>query len=210
MKVTELSRDQIIELKQTLLTDRNNAQGKGISYGELAEADTLVSDEEVFEGYAGVDFTDDDFKFKGDDTVIVYGCSMEDRPLIDRSLETELKGDVTVIVHGVIHTVPAKVADAVVAKRAKCEAMCQALTELVEHAVSEDPFSVDMTEYEMTFEEYVGKPYAELTENDLMRIVDLFHNYHDGDRLEETAWDLAIRQFIGDIKEKEHDALPSK
>lgn len=45
MNVTELNREQLVELKQTLLTDRNNAKGVGTSYDELANADALVSDE---------------------------------------------------------------------------------------------------------------------------------------------------------------------
>lgn len=59
MKVTELSREQLIELKQTLIIDRNIAIGNGTSYSELAEADSLVSDEEVFDGWAGIEFFED-------------------------------------------------------------------------------------------------------------------------------------------------------
>lgn len=61
MNVTELNREQLVELKQTLLTDRNNAKGVGTSYDELANADTIISDEEIYEGYADIDFSEDDF-----------------------------------------------------------------------------------------------------------------------------------------------------
>ncbi len=59
--VKELSRDQLVELKQNYLTEKYEEQGEGISYGELAEADDIVSDEEIFEAYAGYSFSDDDF-----------------------------------------------------------------------------------------------------------------------------------------------------
>ena len=61
MTVRELNRDQLIELKQAYLTQKLDEQGEGISYGELAEADELVSDAEIFEEYAGTDFVPDDF-----------------------------------------------------------------------------------------------------------------------------------------------------
>ena len=61
MNVRELSKDQLLELKQSILTERNYANGEGTSYGELAEADSLVSDEEVFAMYDGTVFSDDDF-----------------------------------------------------------------------------------------------------------------------------------------------------
>jgi len=61
MKVTELSRDQLIMLKQSMLEDRNAANDEGTSYGELAEADNLISDDEAFTTYAGVEFSEDDF-----------------------------------------------------------------------------------------------------------------------------------------------------
>lgn len=62
MKVTELSREQLAELKQNYLCeicDRRTDETP--SYGELAAADATVTDEEVFRYYAGVEFTADDF-----------------------------------------------------------------------------------------------------------------------------------------------------
>lgn len=57
MSVYELSREQLIELKQIYLC----LQGDALSYGELAAADDIVNDETVLEGYAATSFTDDDF-----------------------------------------------------------------------------------------------------------------------------------------------------
>lgn len=58
MTVYELNRDQLEELKQRYYMDHVN---ENPSYGELAEIDDLVSDEEVYEEYAGTDFVVDDF-----------------------------------------------------------------------------------------------------------------------------------------------------
>lgn len=58
MNVRDLTRDELIELKQRYYTDHCNDSP---SYGELADVDALVTDEEVFEEYADVDFVEDDF-----------------------------------------------------------------------------------------------------------------------------------------------------
>ena len=58
MKVYDLNRDQLIELKQHYYIDHID---ENPSYGELAEIDDLVSDEEVYKEYAGTDFVVDDF-----------------------------------------------------------------------------------------------------------------------------------------------------
>lgn len=57
MDVKELNRDQIIQLKQAMLCERE----ENVSYGELAAADELITDEEVFTRHAGVAFVEDDF-----------------------------------------------------------------------------------------------------------------------------------------------------
>lgn len=57
MTVKQLNRDQLVSLKQQILTDG----GKDVSYGELADADNLVTDEEVFDRYEGVSFGEEDF-----------------------------------------------------------------------------------------------------------------------------------------------------
>ncbi len=56
MKLKDLTPDQKIELKQALLT-----QDRDVSYGELANADELVSDKQLEDAYGDTEFTDDDF-----------------------------------------------------------------------------------------------------------------------------------------------------
>lgn len=57
MNVLELNRDQLTQLKQAMLFDRID----GPSWGELAEADALITDGEAHEYFAGVHFVPDDF-----------------------------------------------------------------------------------------------------------------------------------------------------
>ena len=66
MKVRELNREQLVELKQGILFSLPECP----SYGELADADNLVDDETVFDlyddtefeiGCAGAEFNIDDF-----------------------------------------------------------------------------------------------------------------------------------------------------
>ncbi len=61
MKLKDLNDDQRMQLKQRILTDRMDAKGESPSYGELADADTLVTDEELEEAYGGTEFVADDF-----------------------------------------------------------------------------------------------------------------------------------------------------
>lgn len=61
MSVEELNRDQLVQLKQNMLMERMDAEGKTPSWGELAEVDSLITDEEVQQEYAGTDFVTDDF-----------------------------------------------------------------------------------------------------------------------------------------------------
>ena len=70
MAVFELNRAQLTELKQHFLIKLSN-EGRYSnyfqvdwdtpSYGELANADDLVTDEEVMREYAGVRFVPEDF-----------------------------------------------------------------------------------------------------------------------------------------------------
>ena len=57
----ELNREEINELKSTYLTELNATYGRGTSYGELAEAETIISDESIHEKHEGTLFSDDDF-----------------------------------------------------------------------------------------------------------------------------------------------------
>ena len=58
MTVKELNRAQLLQLKANYYEEHHS---EGVSYGELADIDNLVSDEEVVEAYDGVDFVEDDF-----------------------------------------------------------------------------------------------------------------------------------------------------
>ena len=61
MRVTELSRDELTELKTRHYSDLLDQRGETPSYGELSAIDELVTDEEVYEAYEDVDFVKDDF-----------------------------------------------------------------------------------------------------------------------------------------------------
>lgn len=61
MTYDELSDDQKVELKQRILTERNENRDEGTSYGELADADDLVSDEDARDWAEGMEFSEDDF-----------------------------------------------------------------------------------------------------------------------------------------------------
>lgn len=61
MDVTELNRDQLTELKGHCIFEQNEANGEGTSWDELACADELVSDKEIFEAYDGYSFSEEDF-----------------------------------------------------------------------------------------------------------------------------------------------------
>lgn len=56
MKVTELSRDELSELKQSYVTEREQSP----SWGDLASADS-IPDETIFKAFAGIEFVKDDF-----------------------------------------------------------------------------------------------------------------------------------------------------
>lgn len=61
MTFDELNDDQKVEFKQRILTERNEQRGEGTSYGELADADDLVSDEDARDWAEGMEFSEDDF-----------------------------------------------------------------------------------------------------------------------------------------------------
>lgn len=61
MKVTELTRDELTELKTRYYSDLLDQRGETPSYGELSAIDELVTDEEVYQEYADVDFVKEDF-----------------------------------------------------------------------------------------------------------------------------------------------------
>lgn len=67
MFVDELNRAQLVELKERMLCDQLAEKGEGASYGELAKADELISDDAVMEAYRHTNFTEDDFDCGGGD-----------------------------------------------------------------------------------------------------------------------------------------------
>lgn len=61
MKLKDLNDDQRLQLKQDLLSRRMDEKGESPSYGELADADTLVTDEELEAEFSDTEFVPDDF-----------------------------------------------------------------------------------------------------------------------------------------------------
>ena len=68
--VTDLSREELIELKQDYLIQlANTGEIDDPSWAELADADKIVPDEVIIDYWDGVIFTEDDFicDMKGDE-----------------------------------------------------------------------------------------------------------------------------------------------
>ena len=61
MKLKELNSEQRLQLKQDILTRRKDEKGESPSYGELADADRLVSDQELEAEFGNTEFVPDDF-----------------------------------------------------------------------------------------------------------------------------------------------------
>ena len=70
MDVRDLTREQLIELKQDYMAELvnegtfaevMNRDYNEPSYGDLADADEIISDDLIFDHYAGTDFVNDDF-----------------------------------------------------------------------------------------------------------------------------------------------------
>ncbi len=61
MKLKDLNDDQRLQLKQDLLSRRMDEKGESPSYGELADADRLISDEELEAEFGDTEFVPDDF-----------------------------------------------------------------------------------------------------------------------------------------------------
>ena len=58
MKVNELSREQLIELKQSMLDEILDGC---VSWEDIIRADEIVSDDRARDEYDGVEFSPDDF-----------------------------------------------------------------------------------------------------------------------------------------------------
>ena len=62
MKVTELSREQLIQLKEAYMDQLVDiGEWDSVSYEELANADEIISDAMIFKHYEGVNFVEEDF-----------------------------------------------------------------------------------------------------------------------------------------------------
>ena len=59
MTIHDLNREQLAELKQAYIMEQNSADG--VSYNELACADELVTDAEIFAFFGDCEFSEDDF-----------------------------------------------------------------------------------------------------------------------------------------------------
>lgn len=77
MTVRELSRSQLVELKENHLCQTQ----ENVSYGELADANSIISDEEIFEEYDGYYFTSDDF-FVSKESILNFEIRCFERDLI--------------------------------------------------------------------------------------------------------------------------------
>lgn len=81
MTVYDLNRDQLIELKEHMLTERYDERGESPSWGDLAEADDIISDEEVFEEYGGTQFSMDDFFCTAGQEEDCFAFTLKDNPI---------------------------------------------------------------------------------------------------------------------------------
>ncbi len=61
MNVTELSQNQLDQLKQSYLCELYDENGESPSYGELFWAEDNISNEEIYEIYADTEFCEEDF-----------------------------------------------------------------------------------------------------------------------------------------------------
>ena len=61
MKLKDLTDDQRLYLKQDILSKRMDEKGESPSYGELADAGHLVSDQELEDAYGETEFVPEDF-----------------------------------------------------------------------------------------------------------------------------------------------------
>lgn len=61
MTVQELNREQLSQVKVNYYVNDCNEPNGALSYDDILNIDSIVSDNEVYEAYAGVDFVDDDF-----------------------------------------------------------------------------------------------------------------------------------------------------
>lgn len=61
LELNMLTREQMIEMKQAMLFARLDRIGRSPSYGEIADVDEDITDDEVYEEFADTVFSTDDF-----------------------------------------------------------------------------------------------------------------------------------------------------
>ena len=77
MKFGELSREQKIDVKQSLLCERlDRDEHRSPSCGELADADATISDEECEKVFAGTDFAPEDFSSEPEEEHRLYAAQV--------------------------------------------------------------------------------------------------------------------------------------
>ena len=86
MTYDDLSDEQKIQVKESILKKRNETRGEGTSYEELALADDLVSDENAMEWSKGIDFVPEDFGHSDD--------KADDKGMEKKGIETTTVHDV--------------------------------------------------------------------------------------------------------------------
>lgn len=93
MKVTELNRTQLKELKERYLINLSDegiyslwmgVDYEGPSWSDLANADKLISDETIFKEFEGVNFVDEDFRGR---RVRLYGGYNEGRESVQADVQ---------------------------------------------------------------------------------------------------------------------------
>lgn len=61
MTVRELNRDQMIQLKQNYIIEKNAKRNKPVFYTDLSWVDDIIDDDLMFDIYGSVEFSEDDF-----------------------------------------------------------------------------------------------------------------------------------------------------
>jgi hypothetical protein len=72
MYISELSHDQIVELKQNYLAEHfQECENRCLSWGELADVDEIVDDQLIYDAYSDMQFTNDDFFCSADSSYCI-------------------------------------------------------------------------------------------------------------------------------------------
>ncbi len=62
MSVYELNKEQMTELKSRCFTDYiYETENRDVFLSELANTDNIISDDDIYENYGDIDFSEDDF-----------------------------------------------------------------------------------------------------------------------------------------------------